>query len=200
VLAAAAGVAIGIGIHLLDTGGNTRSRDALSGLRGQAKWPPGARPAPDFALPDQNRLRTSLASFRGQYVVLTFLGSRCQRACAGEPRSLGTALRLLPESARPVVVVVSVDPQHDKPGSVRAAAGRWGLTAGASWHWLLGSRTELAPVWTSYRIAVRRARGHIAHTPAVYLIDRRGFERAGFLYPFPPSWPADDLRILAGQS
>ncbi len=200
ILTATVGVAAGVGIHLLGAGGNARSHDTLSGLHGQATWPAGARPAPDFALSDQNGRRTSLVSLRGQAVVLTFLGSRCHRACAREPRSLGTALRLLPRSARPVVVVVSVDPRHDTPGSARAAARRWGLTAGASWHWLLGSRTELAPVWTSYRIAVRRANSHVAHTPAVYLIDRRGFERAGLLWPFPPSWPAGDLRDLAGES
>ena len=36
-------------------------------------------------------------------------------------------------------------------------------------------------------------------TAPVYLIDREGFERAGLLYPFPPGWPAGDLRILAAQ-
>jgi protein SCO1/2 len=199
ILTATVGAAVGVGIHLLGSGGNTRSHDPLSGLHGQATWPTGARPAPDFALSDQNGRRTSLASLRGQDVVLAFLDSRCHRPCGREPRSLGTALRLLPRSARPAVVVVSVDPRHDKPGSVRAAAGRWGLTAAASWHWLLGSRAELAPVWASYRIAVRRTRGHVAHTPAVYLIDRHGFERAGLLWPFPPSWPAGDLQILAGE-
>ncbi len=196
---AAVGVAVGVGIHLLGSGGNTRSHDPPSRLRGQATWPAGARPAPDFALSDQNGRRTSLSSLRDQNVVLTFLDSRCHRPCGRETFSLGTALRLLPRSARPVVVVVSVDPLRDTPRSAGVAARRWGLTFGASWHWLLGSRAELAPVWASYRIAVRRASGQIAHTPAVYLIDRRGFERAGLLWPFPPSWPADDLRVLAGE-
>jgi protein SCO1 len=199
VLTATVGVAVGVGIHLLGSGGNARSHDPLSGLHGQATWPGGARPAPDFALSDQHGRRTSLDSLRGQDVVLAFLDSQCHRVCAREPRSLGTALRLLPRFARPVVVVVSVDPRRDTPGSARAAARRWGLTAAASWHWLLGSRIELAPVWASYRIAVHRASGQVAHTPAVYLIDRRGFERAGLLWPFPPSWPADDLRVLAGE-
>ena len=200
ILTATVGVAVGVGIHLLGSGDDARSHDPLSGLHGQATWPAGARPAPDFALFDQNGRRTSLVSLRGQGVVLAFLDSRCDRPCGREPRSLGTGLRLLPRSARPVVVVVSVDPLGDTPGSARAAARRWGLTAGASWHWLLGSRAELAPVWASYRIAVRRVNGQIAHRPAVYLIDRRGFERAGLLWPFPPSWPAGDLRVLAGES
>lgn len=198
-LTATVGVAAGVGIHLLGARDNARSQDTLSGLHGQATWPAGARPAPDLSVPDQNGRQTTLVSLRGQDVVLTFLGSRCHRACAREPRSLGTALRLLPRADRPVVLVVSVDPRRDTPGSVRAAATRWGLASAASWHWLLGSRAELAPVWTSYRIAVHRASGHVEHTPAVYLIDRRGFERAGLLWPFPPTWPAGDLRILAGE-
>jgi protein SCO1/2 len=197
VLTAAVGVAVGIGIHFLGSGDN--SDDTLSVLHGQATWPGGMRPAPDFALSDQDGRRTSLASLRGQNVVLAFLDSQCDRSCSREPRSLGTALRLLPRSARPAVVVVSVDPRGDTPESAAVAARRWGLTAGASWHWLLGSRDELAPVWASYRIAVRRRSGQTAHTPAVYLIDRRGFERVGLLWPFPPSWPAGDLRVLAGE-
>lgn len=199
-LTATVGVAVGVGIHLLEAGGNSRSDDTLSGLHGQATWQVGARPAPGFALSDQSGRRISLVSLRGQNIVLAFLDSRCRRACAREPRSLGTALRLLPRSARPVVVVVSVDSRRDTPRSARAAVRRWGLTAATGWHWLLGSRSELTPVWRSYRIAVRRASGHVAHTPAVYLIDRRGFERVGFLYPFPPTWPAGDLRILAHES
>jgi protein SCO1/2 len=197
VFTAAVGVAVGVGIHLL--GSEDNSDDPLSGLHGQATWSEGERPAPDFSLSDQDGRRTSLTSLRGQNVVLAFLDSHCDRSCGREPRSLGIALRLLPRSARPAVVVVSVDPRGDTPGSASVAARRWGLTAGASWHWLLGSRAELAPVWASYRIAVRRRNGEIAHTPAVYLIDRRGFERAGLLWPFPPSWPAGDLRVLAGE-
>lgn len=197
-LTATAGVAAGFGIHLLTAGDGAASHDVPSGFHGQATWAPGARPAPDFALPDQNGATTSLASLRGRSVMLTFLGSRCTGACAREPLSLHTALRLLPGPARPVLVVVSVDPQRDRPGAVRAAVRRWGLAAAAGWHWLLGTRSQLGSVWRSYRIAVPRAGGVLRAAP-VYLIDRRGFERAGLLYPFPPTWPAGDLRILAEE-
>jgi protein SCO1/2 len=198
-LTATAGVAAGFGIHRLTAGDSAGSNDIPPGFHGQATWPLGARPAPDFALTDQDGRTTSLASLRGRTVMLAFLGSRCAGACAREARSLGTALRLLPEAAKPALVVVSVDPRRDAPGSVRAAARRWGFEAAAEWHWLLGTRSELAPVWRSYRIAVRGAAGRVVSSPAVYLIDRRGFERAGLLYPFPPTWPAGDLRILARE-
>ncbi len=65
------------------------------------------------------------------------------------------------------------------------------------WRWLLGTRSRLAPVMHSYRIA---AAGGAVRSPVVYLIDERGFERAGMLYPFPPGWLAEDLRTLAAES
>ncbi len=39
--------------------------------------------------------------------------------------------------------------------------------------------------------------GDIAHTEALYLIDRHGYERSGYLYPFVPRFVAHDLRTLA---
>ncbi|HEY8883823.1 MAG TPA: hypothetical protein VIO35_00815, partial [Chloroflexota bacterium] len=69
ILTATVGVAVGVGIHLLGSGDDARSHDPLSRLHGQATWPAGARPAPDFALFDQNGRRTSLVSLRGQGVV-----------------------------------------------------------------------------------------------------------------------------------
>ena len=42
--------------------------------------------------------------------------------------------------------------------------------------------------------------GDIVHSTAVYLIDRRGDERAGFLMPFVPGLVADDFRVLGAES
>ena len=196
---AALGVGAGFAIHVLGSGGGSSSPSNPPGLHGQATWAPMSNPAPGFLLPDQSGHPVSLASLRGTNVMLAFLSSRCRLACAREARFLGTALRMLPPSARPALVVVSVDPLHDTRASTRAATARWGLAAAANWHWLLGSRDRLAPVWQSYRVAVRRARGPVTAKTPVYLIDRDGFERAGLLYPFPPTWPAGDLRILARE-
>jgi len=38
----------------------------------------------------------------------------------------------------------------------------------------------------------RESQGDIAHSTAVYLLDKRGYERAGFLMPFVPGLVADD--------
>jgi hypothetical protein len=46
-------------------------------------------------------------------------------------------------------------------------------------------------------VAPQAVGGDIAHTEAVYLIDRRGFERSAYLYPFGAQFLLDDLRALA---
>jgi protein SCO1/2 len=196
---AALGVGAGFAIHVLGSGRGSSSPSNPPGLHGQATWQPMSKPAPGFSLPDQSGHPVSLASLRGTNVMLAFLSSRCRLACAREARFLGTALRMLPPSARPVLVVVSVDPLHDTSASTRAATARWGLAAAANWHWLLGSRDQLGPVWRSYRVEPGRSDAPGSAGTPVYLIDRGGFERAGLLYPFPPTWPAGDLRILARE-
>lgn len=195
VAAALVGIVTGLTVHRLASG--TSAPSHLSGYRGQAIWSAGARPAPDFALPDQTGRRTELGSLRGRPVVLAFMDSRCHEQCPLEGRALAAGLRQVPAAERPVLLVVSVDPWADTPGSARAAMRHWGL-AGSRWHWLLASRGRLARVWNAYRIEVRRTHGDILHTDAIYLIDARGFERAGIVYPFLPTWIRDDLRAMAG--
>ena len=191
------GVGAGVAIHALNGGGGSSAQGNPPGLHGQATWNSGERPAPDLRLPDQNGKPVSLGSLRGRTVMLAFFSSRCRRTCAAEVRSLRTALRLLPPPARPALVIVSRDPSHDTPESTRAAVASWGLGSAADWHWLRGSRRQLAPVLKAYRVDARGAGANA--TGPVYLIDREGFERAGLLYPFPPGWPAGDLRLLAAE-
>ena len=194
-IAAALGIAAGLAIHFATRSSPANAASALPALDGQAVWPAGARAAPGFALSDQRGRRVSLRSQRGRTVVIAFMDSLCHHVCPLEGRTLSRAIATLAPAARPSLLVVSVDPWGDTPGSARAAAREWGLTG--EWHWLLGSRRELAPVWRTYRIYVKRTSGDIVHSDAVYLVDRNGFERVGYLYPFPPGPVAHDLRVLA---
>lgn len=196
--AALVGILLGVGIHRL-AGGDSRSGQRDPEVRGQAVWPAGLRSAPAFALRDQAGKRLSLDSLRGRPVILAFLDSRCHQQCPLEGRALAAAFRTVPKSERPVVVAVSVNPWADTPGSAQRAIRRFGL-APFEWRWLLGSKAALEPVWRKYGIEVRRTSGDIEHTDAIYLIDAKGFERAGIVYPFLPTWISDDLKVLAGEN
>ncbi len=196
--AALLGVLLGVGVHRLAGDGSSRSTSLASQLRGQAVWPAGLRRGPAFSLPDESGRRVTLASLRGRPVVLAFLDSHCHQQCPLEGRALAAAFQSVPRSERPALVAVSVNPWADNPESARSAIRRFGL-GGSDWHWLLGSRARLAPVWNAYGIEVRRTHGDIVHTDAIYLIDGRGFERAGMVYPFLPGWVSADLHTLARE-
>lgn len=202
-LLCAAGLGAALGIRSLQRGSAAPpsatlvARHGTGGLRGQATWASGAKPAPAITtLRDQSGHRLSWGSLRGQTVAVEFFDSHCHQQCPLAGRALASAERSIPRSQRPVLVVVSVNPR-DTPASARAAIRRWNLQGAAPWHWLMGSHTSLAPVWRAYRMAVLPTKTDINHTEALYLLDRHGDERSGYLYPYIPSRVAGDMRTLA---
>ena len=199
--AIAIGVVAGFGLHRLQGDhGLLPVRRPATGLQGQATWAAGTHPAPAIsALRDQSGHVFSLGPLQGRTVAMAFFDSHCNQACPLEGRALAAAERSLPRSQRPVLVVVSVNPR-DTAASTRAAVRKWGLAGVAPWHWLRGTHANLARVWRDYHIFVAPPRdGDIAHTEALYLIDRRGDERSGYLYPFVPRFVTRDLRTLATE-
>lgn len=192
------GVAVGVLLHNeLGAGSARADRLGLPALHGQATWARGERAAPPFALRDQYGRVVRSAALRGHTVALLFMDSLCREVCPLEGRAMAAAIRAVPREMQPKLVVVSVDPAGDTPRTVARAAQKWGLPRG--FVWLLGTRPQLARVWRAYDITVEPSSGDVVHSTAVYLLDRRGFERAGFLMPFIPGLVADDLRVLARQ-
>ncbi|HEY3766730.1 MAG TPA: SCO family protein [Gaiellales bacterium] len=205
--------AIALGVLTLVT---PSSSNASAGTSSGGASQPGLRwtlhtPAPAFDLPDQSGARTTVASLRGHVVLLTFLDSRCTNLCPIEGAQLAAVQRRLPASERPELVVVSVN-----PADTRASVARFVHEAGwtSPWRWLLGSRSTLAPVWRAYHIGVRlshgqavqtgkttiRLQGSVVHTIALYVIDRQGRERYGYLPPFRPAGVAAAVAAVGRSS
>ena len=192
--AAIVGIAIGVVFHAQLNGAAAAQPAGVPQLHGQATWPAGKRPAPAISLRDQHGKRVTLASLRGSTVALTFFDSLCKESCPIEGKMLGAAIRQVGSASHPRLLVVSVNPAGDTPQTVRRALRKWHLPADTIW--LMGARSALKPVWDAYQITVDPVSGDIVHSTAVYLIDRKGDERAGFLMPFIPGLVADDLRLL----
>ena len=195
----ATGVAGGFALHALGTHPRAASEAlpaaSANGLVGDAVWPAGARPAPPFVLHDQSDRSVALSGQHGRAVLIAFMDSHCTRDCKLEGPVLRDALRQA-GSRRPVtLLIVSVNPWQDTAASSRGAAARYRL--GGDWHWLRGSLAELRRVWRAYAIEVVRTPSDVNHSTAIYLLDGRGYERAGFNYPFEASQVARDLRRLA---
>jgi cytochrome oxidase Cu insertion factor (SCO1/SenC/PrrC family) len=195
------GVGVGFGLHRLRA--STAKTPAIAstrfGMHGEAAWAAGTQPAPMIdTLRDQTGTVFSLASLHGRSVAIVFFDSHCHQECPLEGRALAAAERAVPRAERPVLVAVSVNPL-DTPASASRAARAWRLASVAPWHWLMGTRKQLAPVWAAYHIYVspRPVNGDIEHTEAVYLVDRRGYMRSGYMYPFLPRFVTDDLHTLA---
>jgi protein SCO1/2 len=164
-------------------------------LTGDAVWAPGRRRAPPFALRDQSNRLVTLSGQRGRAVLLAFMDSHCRYVCTLQGPAIRTILRHVGAGRRVTLLVVSVNPWEDTPASSRAASARYGF--GGDWHWLRGSPTRMGPLWRAYGIEVAQTAGDVNHSTAIYLIDARGYERAGFDFPFPTSQVARDLRRLA---
>ena len=167
-----------------------------SGLQGTDL---GGVPAPNFRLTDQFGRPVSLAQFKGKPVVLTFLYTHCPDQCPLTAEKLHAVMLSLGSDAQRVgVVAVSTDPKRD----TTAAALNFSQVHRMQnyWHYLLGTESELSPVWSSYSVYAAptptSTGGSVAHTTAVYIIDKQGRERVFFGDDFTSEQLTKDLQIL----
>jgi len=167
-----------------------------SGLQGTDL---GGVPAPNFRLIDQFGRPVSLAQFKGKPVVLTFLYTHCPDQCPLTAEKLHAVMLSLGSDAQRVgVVAVSTDPKRD----TTAAALNFSQVHRMQnyWHYLLGTESELSPVWSSYSVYAAptptSTGGSVAHTTAVYVIDKQGRERVFFGSDFTSEQLTKDLQIL----
>ena len=151
-------------------------------------------PASDFTLHDQDGKAVSVSAFRGQVVAITFLDSHCKQLCPLEADQLAQAQRALGTAAKLTVLVVSVAPATDTPESERAFALMHHWTG--EWHWLIGAPEQLAAVWKAYSIAVQGTPDNVLHSTVLYLVDKQGFQRAGWASGLQPDQLARDVRFL----
>jgi len=167
---------------------------APSGLRADIVIPPKSIPAPDFTLHDQDGAPVSISALRGKVLAITFLDSHCKQLCPLAGDQLGQAQRSLGPGVQLSLLVVSVAPATDTPDSERAFAAthHWS----GDWHWLMGTPAQLAQVWKDYSIAVQGTPDNILHSTVVYLVDKTGFQRAGWAGAIEPDLLAHDVRFL----
>jgi cytochrome oxidase Cu insertion factor (SCO1/SenC/PrrC family) len=135
--------------------------------------------APAFTLTDQFGKKTSLSSFRGKVVVLSFNDPECTTICPLTTTALLEAKKLLgPAAANVQLLGLNANPSVTDVKAVRAYSQTHGLLR--KWLFLTGSLPEMKRVWTDYGILAAVVHGTVDHTPATYVIDPQGRERRLF--------------------
>jgi cytochrome oxidase Cu insertion factor (SCO1/SenC/PrrC family) len=197
------GVLVGSFLAVLHSSPGPHSVPIAATEAAAASWPAGARRAPDFRLVDQAGRRVSLAGFRGRPVIVTFIDPLCRNFCPLEANQLNDLVQSLPARTRPGILAVSVNVYGNARANLRDDLVKWRL--GPQWRWAVGSGRALASVWRRYQIGVlvttKKIAGvrvhEISHTEAAYVIDRRGYERALFMWPFRAQDVSVTLRRLS---
>ena len=108
--------------------------------------PPTA--APGFSLIDQTGTKLGAQDQLGHWSIVTFMYTRCPDVCPLIANTLRTAMLKLTDLR---VLAVSVDPKNDTPSAVRTFLSRHRVSA--KFHYLTGTRAQLAPVWAKYHVA-----------------------------------------------
>lgn len=181
-----------LGVLLASRAENRADGVLTAGLRGSIR-PPQIPPA-DFSLLDEQGRRVSLAEFRGEVVVLTFLYSTCEDTCPLAADQIKGALNDLGHDVP--ALAISVDPAGDTPARARRFLVKRRMTGRL--RFLLGDRATLAPIWKAYGIAPQRDR--FDHTAYVLLIDRDGRQRVGFpVSRLTPEALAHDIAVLESE-
>ena len=152
----------------------------------------------DFTLSDQFGQSVSLHSFRGKVVILAFNDSECTTVCPLTTTAMLDAKAMLGKAGSQVQLLgVDADPGAISLEDVWSYSEVHGMLH--SWRFLTGSLPQLKQVWKDYGIEAAVEAGEITHTPALFVIDRRG--RLSRLYMTQMSYTAvPQLGQLLAQS
>ena len=158
---------------------------------------------PEFALRNQAAEALRLRRFRGQFVVLTFIYTRCPfpEYCPLMTKNLNAVRRLVAE--RPALdgkvrfIGVSIDPAHDTPAVLRAYGERMipGRDPFYNWDLATGSPEEIGRMAAWFGLTYFEERGQIVHSLVTAAIDREG--RVMEIFPENGWRPEDVVDVLA---
>lgn len=158
--------------------------------------------AHEFRLTDPRLGRQfGTADVAGKPYVVTFLYTQCPDVCPLIGEELRRTLELLGGSADDVAVLaVSADPKGDTPARVLKWLERH--REPRNFHYLIGTRRELRPIWDAYYAAPQPEDSErSAHSASVWLIDGRGRIRTKYSagVPFEPKDLARDYLYLLDE-
>jgi protein SCO1/2 len=139
-----------------------------------------------------------LAGYRGKVVFVTFLYTHCPDVCPLIAANLHNALAQLgARASRVQLIAVSVDPRGDTPAAVAAFLRQHGLLG--EMQFLIGSGSQLAPVWNAWHVGSERDLGKpqlVNHSSLIYGVSASGKLTTIYDGNFKPSEIVHDVPAL----
>ncbi len=154
------------------------------------------RRVPNFELLDDRGHSTSLASFRGRYLILAPSMTLCHEVCPMTAAALEQIRGTLDRDglgAQVAVAEATVDPWRDSPARLRA----YRRTFGTDFRSLTGTPTEIKRLWKFFGVYYRRVaqgkppdldwltnrpeRFDVEHTDGLFIIDPKGRWRVAII-------------------
>jgi protein SCO1/2 len=161
-----------LGVLLAGSRGDDTPQALSDGWAGATR--PPAATVPDFSLTDQDGHTVRAAALQGRPAVFAFIYSTCRDTCPAQVQTIRGALDDLGHDVP--VYGVSVDPANDTPRSAQAFLLEQKMKG--RMEFLVGSRSQLEPVWKAFGIAPQtKGREHSSYT---VLVDATGRQRIGF--------------------
>ena len=158
----------------------------------------GADYAKDFPLPDVEGRMRGIQDFKGKAVVVFFGFTQCPDVCPTTLGEIAQAKKLLgPDGDKVVGVLITIDPERDKPELLKNYVANFGTDFVA----LRGSPEQTAAVAKDFKVFYKKAElksgGYtMEHSAASYVYDPQGRLRLYSRYGSGAQALADDLKLL----
>lgn len=159
----------------------------------------GADYAKDFPLPDADGRMRSIREFQGKAVVVFFGYTQCPDVCPTTLTEIAEARKLLgADGAKVQGVLITVDPERDKPELLKAYVANFGPDFIA----LRGTPEQTAQVAKDFKVFYRRVEGKapgsyfMEHSAASFVYDPQGRLRLYSRYGSGAQALADDLKLI----
>lgn len=132
---------------------------------------------------DQGGHTFTLASLRGEPLIVTFVAAHCTDACPlinAQFQQIGE--RIAQKHLRVRLLTITLDPEHDSPATMRRLARSFDADP-ARWLMASGNVGDVHAVMRAFNVVAQRGRHGYAdvHTTFLYLLDKRGVLRKTLL-------------------
>jgi protein SCO1/2 len=160
------------------------------------------RPAPAFALTDQDGKAVRSEQLRGKVLLVSFIFTTCNGSCPATTHRMEKIQgafreRGLLKNGRVRLISITLDPARDSPAVLRRYMQMYDADP-ASWSFLTGSPKRVAGTIAAWGMWVRpAANGQLDHPSRIFLVDRRGRIREIYNLDFlKPAWVLEDVELL----